>query len=510
MLFRSERFVVDPFGSGERLNRTGDLARYRADGAIEYCGRIDHQVKIRGLRIELGEIEARLQAHAEVQDAVVLALDGPSGKQLVAYVVPQDRALPQADIARQNAWRETLKTHLLASLPDYMVPTQTVLIEQMPLSPNGKLERKRLPAPTLQISQRAFEAPCTEHEQALAQIWQDVLGIEQVGRHDNFFELGGDSIISIQVVSRARRAGLSLQPRDLFQQQTLQALAAVVKVQAAPLAPQGSVSGEQILTPIQRWFFDEPIPQRQHWNQAVLLVPRQTLELPRLQGAVQRLLKQHDALRLRFSLVDGQWSARYVAADSADVIDMLWTARVANDASLESVCEEAQRSLSLQDGPLLRIALIAQADGSQRLLLVIHHLAVDGVSWRVLLEDLQAAYQNQALPPKTSAFQNWALKLQDYARSDAALAELSWWQTQLGEARDSLPAANAQASQAGHLRQGVSIALDREQTRQLLQQAPAAYRTQVNDLLLTALARTLSRWSGNESEIGRASCRERV
>ncbi|WP_207849586.1 MULTISPECIES: non-ribosomal peptide synthetase [unclassified Pseudomonas] len=497
----AERFVVDPFGSGERLYRTGDLARYRADGAIEYCGRIDHQVKIRGLRIELGEIEARLQAHAEVQDAVVLALDGPSGKQLVAYVVPQDRALPQADIARQNAWRETLKTHLLASLPDYMVPAQTVLIEQMPLSPNGKLERKRLPAPTLQISQRAFEAPCTEHEQALAQIWQDVLGVEQVGRQDNFFELGGDSIISIQVVSRARRAGLSLQPRDLFQQQTLQALAAVVKVQAAPLAPQGPVSGEQILTPIQRWFFDEPIPQRQHWNQAVLLVPRQTLELPRLQGAVQRLLKQHDALRLRFSLVDGQWSARYVAADSADVIDMLWTARVANDASLESVCEEAQRSLSLQDGPLLRIALIAQADGSQRLLLVIHHLAVDGVSWRVLLEDLQAAYQNQALPPKTSAFQNWALKLQDYARSDAALAELSWWQTQLGEARDSLPAANAQASQAGHLRQGVSIALDREQTRQLLQQAPAGYRTQVNDLLLTALARTLSRWSGNESAL---------
>ncbi|WP_433769747.1 non-ribosomal peptide synthase/polyketide synthase [Pseudomonas putida] len=497
----AERFVVDPFGSGERLYRTGDLARYRADGAIDYCGRIDHQVKIRGLRIELGEIEARLQEHAEVQEAVVLALDGPSGKQLVAYVVPQDRALVMADAGQQGLWRETLKTHLLGSLPDYMVPAQTVLIEQMPLSPNGKLERKRLPAPTAQVSQRAFEAPRTAHEQVLAQIWQDVLGVEQVGRQDNFFELGGDSIISIQVVSRARRAGLSLQPRDLFQQQTLQALAAVVKEQAAPLAQQGPVDGVQKLTPIQRWFFEEPIPQRAHWNQAVLLTPREALDLPRLQGALQRLLKQHDALRLRFSQVDGQWSARYVGADSADVIDMLWTARVASDASLESVCDEAQRSLSLQDGPLLRVALIAQADGSQRLLLVIHHLAVDGVSWRVLLEDLQAAYHGQELPAKTSAFQAWADKLDAYAHSEGAANELSWWQDQLSSASDSLPAANAQASQAGHLRQGVSIGLDREQTTRLLQQVPAIYRTQVNDLLLTALARTLSRWTGNESAL---------
>ncbi|VVP34366.1 amino acid adenylation domain-containing protein [Pseudomonas fluorescens] len=497
----AERFAVDPFGSGERLYRTGDLARYRTDGAIDYCGRIDHQVKIRGLRIELGEIEARLQEHADVQDAVVLAVDGPSGKQLVAYIVPQERALVDADAEQQGVWRETLKSHLLGSLPDYMVPAQTVLIEQMPLSPNGKLDRKRLPAPTAQVSQRAFEAPRNAHEQVLAQIWQDVLGIEQVGRQDNFFELGGDSIISIQVVSRARRAGLSLQPRDLFQQQTLQALAAVVKEQAAPLAQQGPVDGVQTLTPIQRWFFEEPIPQRAHWNQAVLLTPRETLELPRLQSALQRVLKQHDALRLRFSQVDGQWSARYVGADSADVIDMLWTARVASDASLESVCDEAQRSLSLQDGPLLRVALIAQADGSQRLLLVIHHLAVDGVSWRVLLEDLQAAYQGEELPPKTSAFQAWAEKLDTYARSAIAADELNGWQAQLAGASDSLPAANPQASQAGHLRQGVSIGLDREQTRQLLQQAPAIYRTQVNDLLLTALARTLSRWTGHPSAL---------
>ena len=213
----AERFVVDPFGSGERLYRTGDLARYRADGAIEYCGRIDHQVKIRGLRIELGEIEARLQEHPQVQEAVVLALDN----QLVAYLVPSDVALLEQPEA-QAAWRDTLKAHVLLSLPDYMVPTQLLLIERMPLSPNGKLERKLLPAPQASVSQRVFEAPRSDNERQLAAIWQAVLGLEQVGRQDNFFELGGDSIISIQAVSRARRAGLRLQPRDLFQQPTLQ------------------------------------------------------------------------------------------------------------------------------------------------------------------------------------------------------------------------------------------------------------------------------------------------
>ena len=258
----------------------------------------------------------------------------------------------------------------------------------------------------------------------------------------------------------------------------------------------------QTLTPIQRWFFDEPIPQRAHWNQAVLLVPRETLELPRLQAALQRVLKQHDALRLRFSQVDGQWSARYVGADSADVIDMLWTARVASDASLESVCDEAQRSLSLQDGPLLRVALIAQADGSQRLLLVIHHLAVDGVSWRVLLEDLQAAYQG----PGPAAEDQRLPGLGRQARRVCTLRSRRWRTGLVAGAAEPARMIRCQrpmpqASQAGHLRQGVSIGLDREQTRQLLQQAPAIYRTQVNDLLLTALARTLSRWTGHASAL---------
>ncbi len=487
----AERFVVDPFGSGERLYRTGDLARYRADGAIEYCGRIDHQVKIRGLRIELGEIEARLQSHPQVQETVVVALDN----QLVAYLVPVEA------VHDVQAWREALKAHLLQALPDYMVPTHLLLIERMPLSPNGKLDRKQLPTPEISVSQRTFEAPRSDNERQLAAIWQDVLGVEQVGRQDNFFELGGDSIISIQVVSRARRAGLRLQPRDLFQQPTLHALAAVVSQQAATQIAQGPVLGTQTLTPVQQWFFANQTVQPQHWNQSVLLDVREPLDLLRLQTALQQVLAQHDALRLQFRQQDGQWTARYVPLDSAAATDVLWTAQVQSDDTLQGLCDEAQRSLSLHDGPLLRAVLIDHENGGQRLLLVIHHLVVDGVSWRVLLEDLQAAYAGQALPEKTSALQDWATQLNAYANHEQLATELGWWQQQLNGVSDALPDARANGSQALRHRQVVSLGLDREQTRHLLQQAPAAYRTQVNDLLLTALARALCDWSGEASAL---------
>ncbi|MCU1728676.1 amino acid adenylation domain-containing protein [Pseudomonas sp. 7P_10.2_Bac1] len=492
----AERFVVDPFGSGERLYRTGDLARYRADGAIEYCGRIDHQVKIRGLRIELGEIEARLQEHPQVQEAVVLALDN----QLVAYLVPSDVALLKHPEA-QTAWRDTLKAHVLLSLPDYMVPTQLLLIERMPLSPNGKLDRKQLPAPQLSDRGRAYEAPRSVSEQQLAAIWQDVLGLEQVGRQDNFFELGGDSIISIQLVSRARRAGLCLQPRDVFQQPTLQALAAVASQQQALQIDQGPVLGTQSLTPIQQCFFAHQTEQRDHWNQSVLLKVRQPLELWRLQSAVQQVLAQHDALRLQFREQAGHWTARYVPLDSAAATDLLWTAQVHSDQALQALCDEAQRSLSLHDGPLMRAVLIDHADGLQRVLLVIHHLVVDGVSWRVLLEDLQAAYAGQALAEKTSPLQDWAQQLASYARSDTLATERDWWLEHLQGASGQLPLARVAASQALRHRQVVSLGLDRDTTRQLLQQAPAAYRTQINDLLLTALARALCNWTGEAAAL---------
>ncbi len=468
----AERFVPSPFIGGERLYRTGDRVRQRTNGVIEYLGRLDHQVKLRGLRIELGEIETRLMQHPQVREAVVLV---QGGKQLVAYLV------------NEGEEPTDLKAWLLSSLPEYMVPTHFVTLAKLPVTANGKLDRKALPLPDA-APQQAFVAPESELQKALAAIWSDVLGAPQVGLDDNFFELGGDSIISIQVVSRARQAGIRLSPRDLFQYQSVRSLALVASFEQATVIDQGPVSGEVILTPVQHSFFEQMVPARQHWNQSLLLAPREALEPARLDAALTRLINHHDALRLRFvQQADGWQQAHAEPVASASV----WQAQVADEAELAALCDEAHRSLDLEQGPLLRAVLVWMADGAQRLLLVVHHLVVDGVSWRILLEDLQQAYRNAALPAKTSAYQDWAQQLQAHALTLGN--QLPYWQAQTASA--DLPCDNPQGGLQNRLGSKLEIRLSAEHTRQLLQDAPAAYRTQVNDLLLTALARVVSRWS---------------
>ena len=474
----AERFVPSPFVDGERLYRTGDRVRQRADGVIEYLGRLDHQVKLRGLRIELGEIETRLIQHPQVREAVVLV---QGGKQLVAYLVNEGEA------------PSDLKAWLLSSLPEYMVPTHFVTLAKLPVTANGKLDRKALPLPDA-APQQAFIAPENALQKALAAIWSDVLGAAQVGLDDNFFELGGDSIISIQVVSRARQAGIRLSPRDLFQYQSVRSLALVASFEQAAVIDQGPVSGEVILTPVQHSFFEQVIPARQHWNQSLLLAPREALEPARIDAALTRLINHHDALRLRFvRQADGWQQAHAEPVASASV----WQAQVADEAELAALCDKAHGSLNLEQGPLLRAVLVSMADGAQRLLLVVHHLVVDGVSWRILLEDLQQAYRNAALPAKTSAYQDWAQQLQAHALTLGN--QLPYWQAQTASA--DLPCDNPQGGLQNRLGSKLEIRLSAEHTRQLLQDAPAAYRTQVNDLLLTALARVVSRWSGQPAAL---------
>ncbi|WP_313062208.1 non-ribosomal peptide synthetase, partial [Pseudomonas rhodesiae] len=468
----AERFVPSPFAAGARLYRTGDRVRQRADGVIEYLGRLDHQVKLRGLRIELGEIETRLLQHPSVREAVVLV---QGGKQLVAYLVPQGDA------------PDDLKGWLLNSLPEYMVPTHWVHLAKLPVTANGKLDRKALPLPDA-APQQAYSAPQNPMQQALAAIWSDVLGVSQVGLDDNFFELGGDSIISIQVVSRARQAGIRLSPRDLFQYQSVRGLAQIASFEQLAVIDQGPVSGDVILTPVQASFFEQAIPARQHWNQSLLLTPREALVPARLEAALTRLINHHDALRLRFVERDGQWQQQHAAPITEAA---LWQTQVADENELAALCDEAQRSLDLARGPLLRAVLLTMTDGTQQLLLVIHHLVVDGVSWRVLLDDLQQAYRHAALPAKTSAYQQWAQQLQAHALT--LDAQLPYWQAQ--SMATELPCDNPHGGLQNRLGRTLEIRLDAEHTRQLLQDAPAAYRTQVNDLLLTALARIISRWS---------------
>ena len=500
----AERFVADPFdlAQGGRLYRSGDLVRGRADGVIDYVGRIDHQVKIRGFRIELGEIEARLQDHPQVSEALVVARDGISGKQLVGYVVAE-------------AEGDALRNFLREQVPDYMVPAQILRLERFPLSPNGKIDRKALPEPTWQGE--AYEAPRNERERALAAIWQDVLHVERVGIRDNFFDLGGDSILSLQIVSRARQVlgeGVEIRLRDLLQYQTIAGLLerAESVAEAAPTVPGDATvavadDGEFFgLVPIQQWMFEQQLEEPNHFNQAVLLECRQRLDAEVLEVALQGLLAEHGSLRLSFARgADGLWRQRYREASEITGA-LLWQRQAANAEEALLIANQAQRSLDLSEGRLLRGVLTDMADGTQRLLLVIHHLGVDGVSWRILLEELQQRYvaqlSGEAAPrvERTSAYRAWAEGLRDYADSQLAQADLPYWLEQtdsagLGEPqRDNLRGAERMA----HLEQ-LFLRLDRQQTQRLLKVAPEAYRTQINDLLLTALGRTLCQWCDSES-----------
>ncbi|MCD9120743.1 non-ribosomal peptide synthetase [Cupriavidus sp. UGS-1] len=480
----AERFVPDPFASGARMYRTGDLVRRCRDGSIEYVGRIDHQVKIRGYRIELGEIEARLRAHASVREAVVVAHDGPSGKQLIGYVVP---APGEAEVAA------ALKAYLENVLPPYMVPAQILPLTRLPVTSNGKLDHRALPEPVWEV--QGYVAASNEVEARLAQVWQEVLGVERVGVTDNFFELGGDSILSIQAVSKARHVGLRFTPKDLFLHQTVQALARAATREDAERPAEDKPTGEVPLLPIQRWFFDTPIPNRHHWNQSVLLRPAAPIEQAALRKALRALVSHHDALRLRYRQSDGQWQQHYAEVDDHE---LLWHEEVANTDAIADRCGEAQRSLNLEQGPLLRALHVRLPDGSERLLLAVHHLVVDGVSWRILMEDLQQAYrlarqgQSIALPPKTASYKTWAETLAEQAHGDAMRRQADYWLSQ-----PDVPALTTDHDTPALAVDGRqhTIRLDAARTTQLLQQAHRAYRTRINDLLLTAVARAVGTWT---------------
>ncbi|TFY88820.1 amino acid adenylation domain-containing protein [Pseudomonas kairouanensis] len=488
----AERFVPDPEAQyGERLYRAGDRARIE-QGRVEFLGRADEQVKIRGYRVEPGEIAELLRQLDGVQDAVVLAqaLDSdPERLQLVAYCVAAD-----------GVSVVTLAAQLQARLPDYMVPAHILLLERLPLTPNGKLDKRALPKP--EVVSRQYVAPVGEVEEKLASVWADVLKLERVGTSDNFFELGGDSILSLQIIARAKRQGIKITPKQLFEKQTVGLLAQVAKqIEEKPRAAStSSVAGGVVpLLPIQQRFFQASIPQRQRWNQSVLLTPSERLSAPALEAALQAVMQAHDALRLRFSEQQGQWRAEFQAPTASSV---LWHNTLDDAAHLTNAADEAQGSLDLERGQLVRAVLFDLPDGQQRLLVVIHHLVVDGVSWRVLLEDLQTAYQQASqgtpvvLAAKSSALQQWAEHLSRYASGEALAAERDYWLAALGDGEQELPCDSPEGAMTHQQAAHVTSRLDKALTHQLLKLAPAAYRTQVNDLLLTALARTLCQWSG--------------
>ena len=404
----ADRFVADPFGPpGARLYRTGDVARVHAGGDIEFLGRTDFQVKIRGLRVELGEIEHVLASHPSVREALVLLRDDrPGGARLVAYVV----AAAGHDRSAEREVREAIAT----ALPAYMVPDAFVWLDAMPLTANGKVDRRALPAPAL--ARAASRPPQSTAEQALAGIWRRILDIDEVGADDNFFSLGGDSISSTRMVAAARGAGLELTVRDVLAQPTLAALAARARhdLPVAAAVPPGS-AGDVPLLPMQRRFFAADAPR---FEQAIVLHADDPLDEAALRSALDDLVHRHDALRLRFST--GTHGVPVQAVVEPEASPVAW----------------GPAMLDIERGP---IAAARLDDDRRSLRLTVHHLAVDGASWRTLARDLETAYRARLggaapvfLDPAPS-FRAWAEAAVAFAASESAASEAVYWLTERWE-----------------------------------------------------------------------------
>jgi non-ribosomal peptide synthase protein (TIGR01720 family) len=472
------------------------------DGNIEYLGREDDQVKIRGYRVELGEVESALNGCGGVRQGVVVVKEGVEGvKRLVGYVV-----------AGEGYEREGVLGELRGRLPEYMVPWQVVEVAQIPYTPNGKVDRRALPAIEEQgLSGRPYAGPRDETEVVLVGIWEEVLGVERIGIHDNFFEVGGDSIITIQVVSRARRLGYGLQPRDLFRYQTIAELsvALVLRSVVAVNGEQGELRGECGLLPIQEWYFSMDQASYDHYNQSMLLKLDKKIGKNIIEESIRELVRHHDAFRLRFYQRGAEWHQEYGSYAEAErmaleVVELQTDIAEGLEREILDNANEFQQSLLIGAGIVLRAVLLEtpQREEANRLLLVVHHLVVDGVSWRILLEDLGVLLEGMSngrevnLGKKSTSYRQWFERLKVYGQSRRVMEQKGYWEEVVSKYRklpvDKEGGEMVELQEIHHL----ELSLGLEWTRQLLQEVPRVYHTEINDILLSALVKVVSEWIG--------------
>ncbi len=486
----TERFISNPYqtveekalGVNARLYKTGDLVSWQSERNLEYRGRNDSQVKIRGYRIELGEIESVLSQHDLIKQAVVLAKEHPAGgSYLVAYYVA-DQAI-SADV---------LKMHLEALLPDYMVPNIYLHLTTFPLTINGKLDRAALPEPSF-VQPTIVVSPRTELEQQVSAIWAELLAIplDTFNIQDDFFHLGGDSIVCIQLVSRLRqRLSIHLSVKDVFTHKTVERLydhvISQLSVEKIPhkKTESGILSGPVNLLPVQEWFFENDVVDAHHWNQAFMIkVP--LLDKNKLENCLKKLVEHHDALRLRYAKKGHEIQQHYVKDIQVPEISSQDISFI-SESALQAILTEWQSNFDLQHGPLFHVGyLTGYADGSARLHFAFHHLIMDSVSWRIIIEDLRCLYEGGALAPKSSSYRQWSEAVQHYAENHEA--EKKYWNNILFRHCEKL------SSGPGASRH---FTLNITQTENLLSGIHHVYQTQINDVLLSALSLALFQLTG--------------
>lgn len=472
----AERFVsISVLGTEERIYRTGDLGAWRTDGVLNYLGRSDTQLKIRGHRIEAAAVETALLSHPKIREAVVLGRSAPGrpAAQLVGYVGTD----------RENFDTEDLKRAMSSRLPEFMVPDIVVPLSEIPRLPNGKVDMGSLPDPRDQAMRTGGHVPPrTDREKVLASIWSDLLGLETVGVRDDFFELGGDSIVSIRMISRARQAGIHIVPGQITVSPTIEQLA--MDTNGESMLEEDSVSGPVPLGPIQQWFFEMEHAVPEHWNQSNLFAIDGETDPVALEQALQACVQHHDMLRARFRHRGGSWG-QSVDANSPVTLESADAA-----ADVDDVVATSERSLDLESSPMLRAVLIERPSGESNLLfLAVHHLVIDVVSWGILIDDLERAYLQAStgveidLMQRSTSYRDWI----SYLASGEIAGERDYWTSHLaGSVEDAPKVWGTEAS-----RQAVTVELEAEVTGLLLRKANDAFRTRPDELMVAALASAL-------------------
>ncbi|PFY16403.1 non-ribosomal peptide synthetase [Bacillus toyonensis] len=488
-----EKFVDSPFVQGEKIYRTGDIASLLPDGNIEFHGRMDHQVKIRGHRIELGEIESLLLKHDQVKEVVVIVRkDCNNDCYLCAYYVIENK---------MNSIN--LREYLKQFLPDYMIPSYFILLEKMPLTMNGKIDRKSLPEQQDVYNNNNYLSPRNDIESIMVEIWKEVLGTNKIGIRDNFYELGGDSIKAIQVAAKLNAYHLKLETKNLFENPTIEKVSHCIK-RVKSKSNQGLVEGKVSLTPIQHWFFAKRFTDMEQWNQSIMLYNPHGYKEAALRSVFLKILEHHDALRMVYKMEN-----QTVLQVNRGIEDNLFEFQKFNVPEeidqrnfINNEINKMQRNMDIFQGPLVQVGLFHTALGDH-LFLSIHHLVVDGISYRILLEDISSAYlqalnnKNIVLPTKTDSFYEWSTELNKYAYSRELLDEIPYWEEVEKKAKsfllpeEGVPKQNTQNNKAS-----IYVEISPGHTQQLLKHVHRAYNTEVNDILLTALGLAMRDWLG--------------
>ena len=492
-----QKFVNSPYKKMERIYRSGDLGRILPNGEIEYLGRIDQQVKIRGHRIELSEIEVQLLSHLKIKEAVVLASDGNNN----------DRYLCAYFVADEDLTVSGLRSYLKGTLPEYMIPAYFIQMDKLPVNSNGKLDRKALPSPGGNIATgEKYEAPGSDIEEKLVKAWSEVLGIERISINDSFLALGGDSIKAMKLMPILNNYNLKLEIKDLFQFPTIKELGKHVETSAKQI-DQGMIEGKIALTPIQKWFFSEHIQNKNHFNQSILIYRKTRFDENIVMKTISKIVEHHDALRMVYRQEDRRWVQfnRGIGEGmfAMEIID--FQEETDYKARLNHEADKLQKRLDISEGPLVRLGLFKTFEGDY-LLIVIHHLVVDGVSWRIILDDFVSGYtqavgnEDIKLADKTESFRKWASVLEDYSESKELLVEIDYWKTIKQYHEEPLPADGA-ATGDKHPGSIITVSLPEEETDRLFKSARKAYSLEYNEVLLTALGLALQEWTGKNSAL---------